>query len=97
MKRLIPLLVFASVNVIGFFIAPGLYVVGVALGRFSNQSGAEHAQQMHSFFSEVTLTWAICALFSITSFFQNGMARIMFLLAPIAIPLAYGLRVIFLP
>ncbi|GJL85475.1 MAG: hypothetical protein DHS20C02_12500 [Micavibrio sp.] len=94
-SKLIP---FLLINLLGFFSVGICYVLGIVTGAISTESpdfDFEAFQQF--FFAGTIITWVVCAIFSTAYFFIRGKMKLVFLWAPVYVPLAYGLSVLFLP
>lgn len=96
MKRIIPQIpAFLIANAVGFFSSHVCYLIGLKSGIISNPEF--DLVNLPFFFQAINVTWMICAVFSLASFFTEGWTRNFFLLAPIIFPLGYGLRLLLLP
>ena len=89
------ILTFVITNSIGFFAAPIIYHLAIMVGIFSpamveSNTGAFQS----SFFSGTLMTWAVCALISISFFFIDGKLRALIMALPILVPLIYGFNVL---
>lgn len=86
--------VFIFFNAVGFLSAPLCYVIGIHSGTLDPTDPAFSPAVLHVLFNGIIITWMICMIFSLASFFLKGFARMIFLLAPVVLPMAYGLRVL---
>ncbi len=95
MKPVRDTLLFLFANLAGFTGAPLAYNVAVLSGWFSPATiETDPAAFQASFFSGTTITWALCAIFSLGFFMIHSKMRMLFLLIPVLVPLAYGLSVL---
>lgn len=85
---------FVIANVLGFFSMPFCYFLGMRLGRIAIDNPNFNVQILHHLFMVGTITWFVCALFSIAFFFLKGREKYFFLVAPVLFPLLYGFKVI---
>ena len=89
------ILVFLLVNTLGFCSVALCYYLGQMSGAFSvNDPGFDAASFKHDFLVGTLLTWLACAAFSFSYFFIKSKARLLFLWAPVVVPVAYGLSVL---
>ena len=84
------LLVF--VNALGFLSPSFCYYIGVVTGKIAlgNPDFDPVAFRMQ-FFPAIMMTWLVCACFSVSFLFLKNQGRWFFLLAPLVIPVLYGL------
>lgn len=95
MKTYLSVFLFFLCNAIGFSIGPVLYVLIIKYKIIDvNSSSFDAASLQYDMTLMLPVTWLICALFSFSVFFLSGIWRIIFLLAPIAIPFVYGISLI---
>ncbi|MGB4056480.1 MAG: hypothetical protein WBK77_00135 [Alphaproteobacteria bacterium] len=93
MSRIIPFLI---VNTLGFLSVPITYHMTFATGIIAADNPGFDPEAFKTYFLQGTfLTWIVCALFSIAYFFVKGKERLIFLWAPVVIPMAYGLKSLF--
>lgn len=97
MSNLSTVVLLLTANVLGFCTIALCYILGVVLGKFTGIEEGMASAQIYSLVAQIALTWMVCAVFSLSAFFVGGFGRALFLLAPIFIPLGYGLKLIFLP
>jgi hypothetical protein len=96
MSRLSEIGFFLFANTVGFLNAPVFSTIGVATGIISSDDPGYDPARIQAFVSGIIITWLVCAVFSVGYFFFKGKVRYGFLLAPIILPAAYGLRVLLL-
>ncbi len=94
MTHLKSIVVFIFFNALGFLSAPLCYQIGVHSGAIAPDDPAFSPAVLHVLFNGIIITWMICVVFSLASFFFKGFTRLIFLLAPVVLPMAYGLRVL---
>ena len=88
-------LLFLLANLAGFMGPPLAYNAAIFSGWFSPAAiETDPATFQASFFSGTTITWALCAIFSLGFFMMHSKMRMLFLLVPALAPLAYGLSVL---
>ncbi len=89
-KTVLKVLLFFSVNALGFYISP-LMVIFVSATDLVDMSNPDFNAVLfqHDVFFKHYMTWMVCALFSFSFFFLKGMWRYIMLGAPVAIPLIY--------
>jgi len=91
------IVIFVLVNAIGFSSIFILYPLGLVTGIISPDDPAFDALAFQRWFLTGTMmTWVVCALFSFSYFFLKGIAKRIFLWAPVVVPMTYGLSVLFL-
>lgn len=88
----IALFVFA--NILGFSVPTLLFLGGVTLNLFPADDPQAAAVVQNELFHGSIITWMVCAVFSVSYFFLKGRAGLMFLWAPVVLPLLYGLKVL---
>jgi hypothetical protein len=89
------LLAFISANAIGFFSPMFCYYVATITKMHSVSDPGFNAEEFRSWFlGGIMMTWLICAIFSLGYFFADGKSRVIFLLAPILVPVIYGFSVL---
>lgn len=96
MNHLTKILAFLTINIAGFMSVPLCFIVVTKLGllavpREDVELDAFKTQFMHGTY----MTWLVCAVFSVAYFFLKGKERLFFLWAPLVVPVAYGLYVLF--
>ncbi len=92
MGRFSKIAVFLLINLLGFMAVPVCYHIGVYAGLVSTENPNFDPAAFKGYFLTGTyLTWAVCALFSLSYFFLKGKERLAFLWAPVVVPMAYGL------
>ncbi|MBP7722649.1 MAG: hypothetical protein KA155_08950 [Alphaproteobacteria bacterium] len=96
MKHVSKILAFLVVNAAGFMSVPLCFITVTKLGlltmpREDVELDAFKTQFMHGTY----MTWLVCAVFSVAYFFIKGKERLLFLWAPLVVPVSYGLYVLF--
>jgi hypothetical protein len=82
---------FFLVNLIGSFVGPVCYALSVVkFGLIEISEDNFSPDVMNHYITTTQMTWAVCALFSLSLFFLKGRWKTAFTLAPIAIPLLYA-------
>jgi len=81
------------VNILGFSGIALCYTLGLVAGIIAADNTDFDTPH---FFFQASLTWGVCALFSLSYIFLKGKYALLFLWAPVFIPLFYGLSIIFL-
>ncbi len=95
MKHIVNIAAFLLANTAGYLTIPVCYVLGIQGGAISAQNPGFSAEALKTqFFHGMFVTWLVCALFSLAFFFLKGKIRFLFLLAPVAVTMAYGLSVL---
>ena len=90
------IIAFLLVNTLGFFSPLVCSWIGFRTGLLSGESPGFDAQHFQNWFlTGVMVTWLVCAIFSLASFFLHGKARLFFLWAPVIVPMIYGLSVLY--
>ncbi len=87
-------LLFIGVNFLGFSVPTIYFYVGIFTGVFATDDQTAITLAQQELFFGSTITWLICALFSLSYFFLKGKAGLMFLWAAFVIPMLYGLSVL---
>ncbi|MCK5384269.1 MAG: hypothetical protein KAJ29_01740 [Alphaproteobacteria bacterium] len=105
MQTLKKLILFFGCNIIGFSLFPLLYVISIKTGIIDINAEDFDTSNFFLSTAEIsgvgtipvpimlsfpTLTWIICALFSLSYFFVSKRWRRFFLLAPILLPFMHG-------
>ncbi len=92
MKKALPLvLIFFACNAIGSLIGPLYFILPLKYELVNIASEAYNpAVYQHDMVIKMAFTWLVCAVFSFSAFFVYGIWRVIFLAAPIIIPLIYG-------
>lgn len=89
-KTIFKVLLFIIVNIIGFSTIPVITVFLLSSQIIDvTASGFNQAVFEYDVFFTHSVTWMICAIFSITHFFLKGMWRQILLFSPIVIPFVY--------
>ncbi len=97
MSHLGQILLFVALNVAGFLGIGLCYRLGFMTGLITPEIlNANAAFFQQHFFTGSAVTWIVCAVFSVSSFFLENPARLFFLWAPVVIPFSYGLSVLLL-
>lgn len=96
MNHLSKILAFLIVNAAGFMSVPLCFIVVTKLGLLKMPSENLELYSFKTQFMHGTyMTWLVCAIFSFAYFFLKGKERLLFLWAPLAVPVSYGLYVLF--
>lgn len=85
---------FVTINILGFSVPALLFVSSVALNILPTDDPATAGMIRDMLFHGSTKLWMVCAVFSVAYFFLKGRAGRMFLWAPVAVPVIYGLSVL---
>ncbi len=89
---------FLLINLFGFFAVGICYALGIVLGAATLTDPALNVHSIQTwFFTGTMVTWLVCALFSLSYFFLEGKIKLVFLWAPVYVPFAYGLSILFVP
>ena len=95
MKHFIDLLLFIFAAILGFFTGPIAYNIAVVTGWLSTtQIELNPAEFQNAFFKGTVITWVVCVVIGIGFFIVKDKVRWIFLLIPVALPLAYGFKVL---
>ncbi|MGQ0527905.1 MAG: hypothetical protein ACT4OY_07775 [Alphaproteobacteria bacterium] len=95
MTRFQKIALFVLINALGFLSPSFCYYIGITTGAIAPSSPDFDISTFRLwFFPGITMTWAVCALFSLAFFFIRDNGRWLFLLAPLVIPVLYGLSVL---
>lgn len=79
-------------NAVGFSVGPILYVLTIVKFRMIEISEAGFNPAVEKqYMMMTTMTWFICALFSLSALFLKGQWKLLFGFAPVAVPLIYDL------
>ena len=87
-------LLFLTVNFLGFSVPAVYFYIGIYTGILPTDDQAAMTLVQQRLFFGSTVTWLICAVFSVAYFFLKGKAGLMFLWAAFIIPMLYGLSVL---
>lgn len=93
--RLKQIFLFIAVNALGFSSSTLTFLIGLQLGRFDASSEESMTLVQDKLFMGTTITWIVCALFSVLYFVFDGRWGKIFLASAFIIPMLYGLSVIF--
>lgn len=88
------ILLFLFVNALGFSSSTITFVIGLKLGRLSAENEGAISLIQEKLFLGSSITWIVCALFSVCYFFFDGRWGKAFLWSAFVIPFAYGLSVV---
>ncbi len=87
---------FSGANLIGFFSVMICYMIGLKSGKIDIESESFDVDMFERWFLGGTImVWAACAVFSLSYFLLDKKTRRYFLALPAAVPLLYGLSVLF--
>ena len=95
--NLVNISIFIAANILGFLGISLAYNLGISLNLLDIDSQSNHtAALQQQFFTGASLTWLVCAVFSISFLFLHNNARLIFLTAPVILPFGYGLGTLWL-
>ena len=87
-------ILFLFINILGFGSSTIIFLIGMKLGRFSAVDEATIALVQDKLVLGTTMTWIVCAVFSISYFFFEGRWGKIFLWSAFVFPAVYGLNVL---
>lgn len=87
---------FIFVNVLGFSSMSFNFLLAVQMGVFDENSNENILALRDAFFTNTTIIWSVCALFSLAFFFIEGRAAWAFLLSAFVVPFLYGFSLLLL-
>lgn len=90
------IVLFLFVNALGFASSTANFFLGVQLGRFAAADAATIDFVQQKLFLGTSVTWIVCAVFSIGYFFFEGIWGKAFLWSAFILPCLYGLKVVLL-
>lgn len=95
MKHLWNIVALFVVNAAGFMSVPFCFLIGTKLGLLQLADSDIDLEALKTHFMHGTyMTWLACAVFSPAYLFLKGNERFVFLLAPVVVPVSYGLYVL---
>ncbi len=90
-KKILDIFYLLFANTLGFFVPIVLYPLGIFLNIIEfDKEGPNPVLLQFAFLQATTVTWLVCALFSLAFLFIRDKIRWVFILAPVLIPLFYG-------